>query len=158
MKIPCASRGGGEDEEGEGGDGDGDAMEEDEGGDMAVILHEDKKYYPDAEDVYPEAQTMVQEEDSQPLDKPIIAPIRTKNFDHVEKKTPVTPYSTQYLHDVSRCPTSTRNPRCYAPCLTLALALGFRVASRGFLFTHLVLPALAPRALQGITASCWPKP
>ena len=36
-------------------------MEEDDGDQgMAVVLHEDKKYYPDAEDVYPEAQTMVQ--------------------------------------------------------------------------------------------------
>jgi U5 small nuclear ribonucleoprotein component len=69
-------------------------MEEDDDGAQepgagAVILHEDKKYYPDAEDVYPEAETMVQDEDTQPLDQPIIAPIRTKHFDHVEKKPPV---------------------------------------------------------------------
>ena len=44
------------------------------------------QYYPDAEDVYPGAETTVQDEDTQPLEKPIIAPVRTKNFDHVEKK------------------------------------------------------------------------
>ena len=56
------------------------------------------QYYPDAEDVYPGAETTVQDEDTQPLEKPIIAPVRTKNFDHVEKKAPVNPYSMTYLH------------------------------------------------------------
>ncbi len=59
--------------------------------------------------VYPEAQTLVQEEDTQPLDKPIIAPIRTKHFDHVEKKTPVNPYSMRYLHDLCSNPELVRN-------------------------------------------------
>lgn len=35
---------------------------------MDVVLHEDKKYYPTAEEVYgPEVETIVQEEDTQPL-------------------------------------------------------------------------------------------
>lgn len=35
---------------------------------MEVVLHEDKKYYPTAEEVYgPEVETIVQEEDTQPL-------------------------------------------------------------------------------------------
>jgi hypothetical protein len=34
--------------------------EDDEGGQTAVVLHEDKKYYPDADEVYPDAETMVQ--------------------------------------------------------------------------------------------------
>ena len=41
-----------------------------------------------------------QDEDTQPLEKPIIAPIRTKNFDHVEKKPPLNPYSTVYMHEL----------------------------------------------------------
>jgi U5 small nuclear ribonucleoprotein component len=94
--------------------GGGDEMEEDDDGAAApgagaVILHEDKKYYPDAEDVYPEAETMVQDEDTQPLDQPIIAPIRTKHFDHVEKKPPVNPYSATYLHQLSGTPALVRN-------------------------------------------------
>ncbi|KAF7697919.1 hypothetical protein HF521_004429 [Silurus meridionalis] len=37
------------------------------GGGMEVVLHEDKKYYPTAEEVYgPEVETIVQEEDTQP--------------------------------------------------------------------------------------------
>lgn len=36
-------------------------------------MHEDKQYYPSASDVYgPEVETIVQEEDAQPLTQPII--------------------------------------------------------------------------------------
>lgn len=53
----------------------GDEDDEDEPADadddvpgMEVVLHEDKKYYPTAEEVYgPEVETIVQEEDTQPL-------------------------------------------------------------------------------------------
>lgn len=51
-------------------DDDEDQVEGDEdgGGGMEVVLHEDKKYYPTAEEVYgPEVETIVQEEDTQPL-------------------------------------------------------------------------------------------
>lgn len=50
-------------------DDDEDQAEVDEeGGGMEVVLHEDKKYYPTAEEVYgPEVETIVQEEDTQPL-------------------------------------------------------------------------------------------
>lgn len=42
--------------------------EDDDGGDMQVVLHEDKKYYPTPEEVYgPDVETIVQEEDTQPL-------------------------------------------------------------------------------------------
>lgn len=51
-----------EDDEDEQGEGDEDVPG------MEVVLHEDKKYYPTAEEVYgPEVETIVQEEDSQPL-------------------------------------------------------------------------------------------
>ena len=67
------------------------------------------QYYPDAEDVYPGAETTVQDEDTQPLEKPIIAPVRTKNFDHVEKRAPVNPYSMTYLHQLLGNPALVRN-------------------------------------------------
>ena len=39
----------------------------------AVVLHEDKQYYPAPQDVYgPDVETIVQEEDNQPLTEPII--------------------------------------------------------------------------------------
>lgn len=57
----------------------------------AVILHEDKQYYPSAEDVYgPGVETMVQEEDAQPLSEPIIAPIKIRKWTVEEKDMPET--------------------------------------------------------------------
>lgn len=61
--------------------------EEEEGGEelepgMAVVLHEDKKYYPTAEETYgPGTETLVQEEDAQPLEVPIIAPVIAKQVE-----------------------------------------------------------------------------
>ena len=46
---------------------------------MEVVLHEDKKYYPTAEEVYgPEVETIVQEEDTQPLTGQCEAPRRER--------------------------------------------------------------------------------
>ena len=57
----------------------------------AVILHEDKQYYPSAEDVYgPGVETLVQEEDAQPLSEPIIAPIKVRKWTVEEKDMPET--------------------------------------------------------------------
>jgi 116 kDa U5 small nuclear ribonucleoprotein component len=57
----------------------------------AVVLHEDKQYYPSAEDVYGEGvETMVQEEDAQPLTEPIIAPIKVRKWTVEEKSMPET--------------------------------------------------------------------
>eukprot|EP00803_Ostreobium_quekettii_P004098 evm.model.scf_112.9 EVM.evm.TU.scf_112.9 scf_112:71072-79156(+) len=55
-----------------------------------VVLHEDKKYYPTAEEVYgPETETLVMEEDAQPLEMPVIAPVKDKRFEsqHQPMKT-----------------------------------------------------------------------
>lgn len=42
-----------------------------------IVLHEDKQYYPDAEQVYGKGvETLVMEEDAQPLTQPIIEPPR----------------------------------------------------------------------------------
>ncbi len=43
--------------------------EEEENLETAVVLHEDKKYYPTAEEIYgAETETLVMEEDAQPLE------------------------------------------------------------------------------------------
>lgn len=63
----------------------------------AIVPHEEKKYYPDAEEVYPGVETLVEDEDTQPLTEPIIAPVRTKDFDVVEKEVPVTTFSYEFL-------------------------------------------------------------
>jgi U5 small nuclear ribonucleoprotein component len=46
-----------------------------------VVLHEDKKYYSTALEVYGEGvETLVQEEDAQPLTEPIVKPIKLRRF------------------------------------------------------------------------------
>ncbi|CAG2110799.1 unnamed protein product [Medioppia subpectinata] len=65
----------------------------DDDSEMAVVLHEDKKYYPTAEEVYgPDVETIVQEEDAQPLTEPIIQPVRLKKFSHEVQDLPTTVY------------------------------------------------------------------
>ena len=66
---------------------DGDEGDEEEDDDAAketstaVVLHEDKKYYPSASEVYgPDVETVVQEEDTQPLTEPIIKPVKPNKF------------------------------------------------------------------------------
>jgi U5 small nuclear ribonucleoprotein component len=57
----------------------------------AVVLHENKQYYPSAQDVYgPDVETLVQEEDAQPLSEPIIAPIKVRKWTVEEKDMPQT--------------------------------------------------------------------
>jgi U5 small nuclear ribonucleoprotein component len=47
-----------------------------------VVLNEDKQYYPEAEEVYGQGvETMVQEEDAQPITEPMISIIKSKEFD-----------------------------------------------------------------------------
>ena len=61
-------------------------VDDDGGQSTAIVLHEDKKYYPTASEVYgPEVETLVQEEDAQPLTEPIVAPVRKNKFQHVEQ-------------------------------------------------------------------------
>lgn len=62
-----------------------------------IIMHEDKKYYPSAEEVYgPGVETLVQEEDTQLLTVPIIAPPKVEKTFAMEKDLPDTSYNKQY--------------------------------------------------------------
>lgn len=75
----------------------------------AVVLHEDKNYYPMASEVYPEAEVLVQDEDTQPLETPIIAPIKVKKFALVEKTLPETTFSFKFLAGMMDHPDLIRN-------------------------------------------------
>jgi U5 small nuclear ribonucleoprotein component len=75
----------------------------------AVVLHEDKKFYPSAEEVYPDAETLVQDEDTQPLSEPIIAPIKTKKFEILEHTLPQTNYNKEFLLELQKYPDLVRN-------------------------------------------------
>lgn len=75
----------------------------------AIVLHEDKQYYPDAEEVYPGAETLVQDEDTQPITKPIIEPITAKQFSALEKEPPATTYTPEFLTTLMTSPALIRN-------------------------------------------------
>jgi U5 small nuclear ribonucleoprotein component len=63
-----------------------------------VILHEDKKYYPTAEEVYgKEVETLVQDEDTQLLSEPIIQPHKVKSFTITEAGLPATTYKKEQV-------------------------------------------------------------
>lgn len=85
-------------------------MEVDEGPSNAVILHEDKQYYPSAEQVYgADVETMVQEEDAQPLTQPIINPVQEKKFAIQEADLPPVFYSREFMADLLNYPEQIRN-------------------------------------------------
>lgn len=87
-----------------------DSIGAEDGPSNAVILHEDKQYYPTAQQVYgPDVETMVQEEDAQPLTQPIIAPIQQKKFTVQEADLPPVYYSRDFMTDLMNFPEQIRN-------------------------------------------------
>ncbi|KAG6336238.1 hypothetical protein ID866_2857 [Astraeus odoratus] len=89
---------------------EGALMEIDEPVHRAVVLHEDKQYYPTAEEVYgPDVETMVQEEDAQPLSEPIIAPIKVRKWAVEEKDMPQTRFDKGFLLNSMSFPEMIRN-------------------------------------------------
>lgn len=75
-----------------------------------IILHEDKKYYPDASEIYPGVKTVTLEEDAQKLSEPIIKPIKVKNFSVLSNTTmPALKYSTDFMATLMNTPTLIRN-------------------------------------------------
>jgi len=99
-----------EDMDDEADDDDMEGEGEEEVSTSAVVLHEDKQYYPAPQDVFgADVETIVQEEDNQPLTEPIVEPIKVKKFRLVESTLPRTTYSLQYLTDLQDEPGLVRN-------------------------------------------------
>ncbi|RYO75711.1 hypothetical protein DL764_010343 [Monosporascus ibericus] len=83
---------------------------DDEGPSNAVVLHEDKQYYPTAQQVYGEdVETLVQEEDAQPLSQPIIAPVDTRKFSVEEADLPPVFFDRNFMADIMNFPQQIRN-------------------------------------------------
>ncbi|KAG9670861.1 1 U5 small nuclear ribonucleoprotein component, partial [Aureobasidium melanogenum] len=83
---------------------------DDEGPSNAVVLHEDKQYYPTAQQVYgQDVETMVQEEDTQALSQPIIAPVVQKKFTVEEADLPPVFFSRDFMTDLMNFPDQIRN-------------------------------------------------
>lgn len=77
--------------------------------DNQIVLAEDKKYYPTAEEVYgEEVETLVMDEDAQPLEQPIIKPVRNVKFE-LGVKDSSTYVSTDFLLGLSSNPSLVRN-------------------------------------------------
>lgn len=74
-----------------------------------VVLAEDKKYYPTADEVYGEdVETLVMDEDDQPLEQPIIKPVKNKKFE-VGVKDSSTYVSSQFMLGLMSNPSLSRN-------------------------------------------------
>ncbi|KAK9268731.1 hypothetical protein L1049_000492 [Liquidambar formosana] len=77
--------------------------------DNQIVLAEDKKYYPTAEEVYGEdVETLVMDEDEQPLEQPIVKPVRNLKFE-LGVKDSSTYVSTQFLLGLMSNPALVRN-------------------------------------------------
>jgi 116 kDa U5 small nuclear ribonucleoprotein component len=76
----------------------------------AIILHEDKQYYPSAEQIFgPDVEVLVQDEDTQPLTEPIVAPLKVKSFAVEEKDLPPVHYSREYMVQLTQLTDTVRN-------------------------------------------------
>ena len=75
-----------------------------------IVLAEDKKYYLDANEVYPGGvKTVLMDEDTQDVKEPIVNPLKVKNFSVLEKETPVLNYTTDFLTTLMDTPSLVRN-------------------------------------------------
>ena len=74
-----------------------------------IILHEDKKYYPDAEEMYPGVRAVTLDEDAQDLNEPIIKPVKQKVFSVLEKEPPKLKYETEFMTGLMQTPALIRN-------------------------------------------------
>jgi U5 small nuclear ribonucleoprotein component len=75
----------------------------------SIVLNEDKNYYPEAEEIFPGVETLVMEEDAQPLTEPIVAPIFKRDFDVLEKKIPDTNFDYDFMAGLMTRPELIRN-------------------------------------------------
>ena len=70
-----------------------------------MVLHEDKKYYPSAEETYgADVETLVQEEDAQPLTQPIVEPVKNNKFSYHSQELPETSFDMEFLADLMDSP------------------------------------------------------
>lgn len=80
-----------------------------------VVLHEDKKYYQTAQEVYGEdVETMVQEEDLQPITEPIVQPVKDNKFSIQTKgidgeEFPKTRFDKNFMMDLMNFQQDVRN-------------------------------------------------
>lgn len=75
-----------------------------------MILHDDKQYYQSASALYgAEVETMVQEEDAQPLTQPIVEPIKVRKFRVGAATGPKRRWDDEFLLALASTPSAVRN-------------------------------------------------
>lgn len=76
---------------------------------QAIVLHEDKQYYADAETVFGDAEVLVEDEDQQTLDEPLVAPgTRAAHAVLEDDEFEPTSFSKQFLVDLQKMPERVR--------------------------------------------------
>eukprot|EP00271_Cylindrocystis_brebissonii_P007357 TRINITY_DN2075_c0_g1_i1.p1 TRINITY_DN2075_c0_g1~~TRINITY_DN2075_c0_g1_i1.p1 ORF type:complete len:1000 (+),score=203.77 TRINITY_DN2075_c0_g1_i1:202-3201(+) len=82
----------------------------DEEAENQITLAEDKKYYPTALEVYgEEVETLVMDEDAQPLEEPIVKPIKKKKYEVAEKGYMDAVVSNEFIQGLMENPNLVRN-------------------------------------------------
>ncbi|ODV92382.1 hypothetical protein CANCADRAFT_86108 [Tortispora caseinolytica NRRL Y-17796] len=77
-----------------------DDMDQNDQQEQAVVLHEDKQYYPDSREVFgANVQVLHKTEDTRNIDEPIVNPKVHNNFNLEESQLPETYYSKKFLID-----------------------------------------------------------
>ena len=74
-----------------------------------IVLHEDKKYYPDADEIYPGAEVSVHFDDQQDIDEPLIKPSVIQAFSFQSGTAPSLRYSFSFLSSIMAVPALVRN-------------------------------------------------
>lgn len=74
-----------------------------------IVLHEDKKYYPNAEEVYPGVKTVTMDEDAQELNEPLIKPVKQKSISVATNDTLKLKYDPKFLVSLMNTPNLIRN-------------------------------------------------
>jgi len=91
-------------------DDDGDLTVANTTTENAIVQHEDKQYYASAQDTYgAHVEIQIEEEDTQPLEQPIIAPIKEKCFELIEEQLPSTTFNWKFLAGLMDLPALIRN-------------------------------------------------
>lgn len=84
-------------------------MAVDEPENQSVVLYHEKEHFPDASEVYGSGtEVLIEMEDAQPLETPIVAPIVHKTFE-VEESIPETSFDISFLTDLMAHPQFIRN-------------------------------------------------
>lgn len=99
--LPGGGGGGGDDDDGGGGGGEDERQ---------IVLAEDKKDYPDAEEVYGEdVEVLVMDEDEKHIEEPIIQPKTTKKFQVLEKGALQAHADVEFIKGLLKKPELVRN-------------------------------------------------